>query len=91
MRTLGDGTVIVSVPAYLTAVGLDDLRIGVVVTLTLLGSAALTLTVGFGHTPTRAPRLRRLASLLMVATGIGFAACTSCCPLALVRSARSFV
>ena len=41
LRALGDGTISVILAAYLTAVGLDDLRIGVVVTLTLLGSAAL--------------------------------------------------
>ncbi|MEZ5341441.1 MAG: hypothetical protein R2706_08330 [Acidimicrobiales bacterium] len=33
--------------AYLTSIGLSETQIGVVVTGTLLGSAALTLYVGF--------------------------------------------
>jgi MFS family permease len=84
VRAFGDGVVSVVLAAYLAAVGLSDVRIGLVVTATLLGSAALTLVVGLrGH---RFPRRRllQLVSLLMVATGLGFAAATSFWPLALV-------
>ena len=53
VRALGDGVVSVVLAAYLTAVGLDANRIGIVITFTLLGSAALTLAVGL-----RAHRIR---------------------------------
>jgi MFS family permease len=84
LRALGDGIVSVVLAAYLLAIGLSDIRIGIVVTLTLLGSAALTLTVGLRAHAYPRRRLLRLVSLLMIATGIGFAAFTSFWPLALV-------
>lgn len=84
LRALGDGTISVVLAAYLTAVGLDETRIGVVIALTLLGSAALTLAVGLRAHAYPRRRLLRLVSLLMVATGVGFAAFTSFWPLAIV-------
>lgn len=84
LRAFGDGIVSVILAAYLTAVGLSDVRIGIVVTVTLLGSAALTLAVGLRAHAYPRRRLLRLVSLLMVATGIGFAAFTSFWPLAIV-------
>jgi predicted MFS family arabinose efflux permease len=84
IRALGDGTVSVVLAAYLTAVGLSDVRIGVVVTMTLLGSAALTLTVGLKAHAYPRRRLLRLVSGLMIATGVGFALFTGFWPLALV-------
>ena len=59
---------------YLAALGLSDTRIGVVVTATLLGSAALTLFVGLRAHRCRAARLLHCIALLMIATGLGFAA-----------------
>ena len=71
IRAFGDGVVSVVLASYLTALGLSDARIGVVVTATLLGSAALTLFVGLrGHRVGRR-RLLQLVSLLMIATGLG--------------------
>jgi MFS family permease len=84
LRALGDGLVSVVLASYLTAIGLSDLRIGIVVTATLLGSAALTLTVGFRAHAYPRRRLLQLVSLLMVATGLGFAAFTDFWPLAVV-------
>jgi predicted MFS family arabinose efflux permease len=84
LRALGDGIVSVILTGYLTAVGLSDLRIGIVVTVTLLGSAGLTLAVGLRAHAYPRRRLLRFVSLLMVATGIGFAAFTEFWPLALV-------
>ena len=84
IRALGDGLVSVVLAAYLAAVGLDETRIGIIVTLTLLGSAALTLGVGLKAHAYPRRRLLRLVSLLMIATGIGFAAFTGFWPLALV-------
>jgi predicted MFS family arabinose efflux permease len=84
VRAFGDGLVSVLLAVYLTAVGLSDVRIGVVITLTLLGSAALTLTVGLRAHAYPRRRLLQLVSLLMIATGLGLAAFTSFWPIALV-------
>ena len=84
VRALGDGLVSVVLAAYLTALGFSAIRIGVLVTVTLLGSAALTLAVGLRAHAYPRRRLLRLVSLLMIATGVGFAAFTSFWPLALV-------
>jgi predicted MFS family arabinose efflux permease len=84
IRALGDGLVSVVLAAYLTAVGLGEVRIGIVITATLLGSAALTLTVGLRAHAYPRRRLLRFASFLMIATGIGFAVFTDFWPLALI-------
>jgi predicted MFS family arabinose efflux permease len=84
LRALGDGIVSVILAGYLTAVGLSAKRIGVVITVTLLGSAALTLAVGLRAHAYPRRDLLRLVSLLMIATGIGFAVFTSFWPLAVV-------
>ena len=73
VRAFGDGFVSVLLPLHLSRLGFDGLRIGAVVTATLVGSAALTLAVGLlAHRTGRRLLLLR-ASALMVATGIGFA------------------
>jgi MFS family permease len=84
IRGFGDGLVSVVLAAYLTAVGLTNTEIGVVVTVTLLGSAALTLIVGLRAHAVHRRRLLQSVSILMIATGLGFAAFTSFWPLALV-------
>lgn len=77
IRAFGDGVVSVVLAGYLATIGLSGTRIGIVVAATLLGSALLTLGVGLrGHRLSRR-RLLLLVSLLMVATGLGFAAATS--------------
>ena len=62
---------------YLAAIGLSDARIGVIVTATLLGSAAMTLLVGLRAHHFARRRLLRFVSLVMIATGLGFAGVTS--------------
>jgi predicted MFS family arabinose efflux permease len=84
LRGLVDGLVSVLLVAYLGALGIGPVRIGVLVTGTLLGSAAVTLVVGLvGH---RWSRRRVLfgASLLMALTGLGFAAFSRFFPLLVV-------
>jgi MFS family permease len=84
IRAFGDGIVSVVLASYLAAVGLSDARIGIVVGATLLGSAFLTLAVGLrGHHIGRR-RLLQVVSLLLIATGLGFAAVTSFWPLLVV-------
>ena len=83
-RGFADGLASVLLASYLTRLGFSPLQIGAIVTATLLGSAGLMLAIGLaGH---RWPRRKVLlgASLLMLATGLGFYAATSFWPLFLV-------
>src|SRR5215470_15226056 len=73
-RGFGDGFAAIILPAYLIEIGFNPFQVGVVATAALLGSAALTLAMGF-----IAPRhdLRSLllaCALLMIATGIAMPA-----------------
>jgi MFS family permease len=77
LRGFVDGLVSVLLAGYLTRLGFTPLEVGAVVTGTLLGSAVLTMALGLaGH---RLERRRVLvgASLLMLATGVGFAGLTT--------------
>ena len=84
IRAFGDGLVSVVLSAYLVALGFSSARIGILVSVTLLGSAALTLAVGLRANAYPRRRLLRLVSLLMLTTGIGFAVFTGFWWLALV-------
>jgi predicted MFS family arabinose efflux permease len=84
VRAFGDGVVSVVLAGYLAALGLSDARIGLIVAATLLGSAALTLGVGLKGNHVARRRLLQLVSLLMILTGLGFAAATSFWPLLVV-------
>lgn len=84
MRSLADGCISVLLPAYLLALGFDALQVGVLTTATLLGSALLTLAVGFYGTHAGVRKLLLTTSLLMLATGIGFAAVSGFWPLMLI-------
>lgn len=84
LRAFGDGFVSVLLPLHLTNLGFSAVRIGVLTTATLLGSAALTLLVG--HFAGRWQRVDLLirASAVMIATGIGFALLDGFWPLLVV-------
>lgn len=73
LRDFGDGFVVLIVPFYLAARGLDASTIGVVATLGLLGSALSTIAIGIVSRRFGERALLIAASLLMVATGIAFA------------------
>ncbi|QQP89300.1 MFS transporter [Skermanella sp. TT6] len=84
MRSFADGFVALLLPIHLSRLGYGPAEVGLVATATLLGSAALTLGLGFaGH---RVPLGRALAgaALLMAATGAGFAGIEAFWPLLLV-------
>lgn len=71
-RGFGDGFAVIILPAYLSEIGFSPVEIGFVAAAALLGTALLTLSVGF-----LAPRydLRNLflaGAALMVCTGIAF-------------------
>lgn len=72
LRGFGDGFAIIILPAYMTALGFDAIAVGIVATASLLGTALLTLIVGW-----IAPRhdLRALLIFgagLMATTGLAF-------------------
>src|SRR6266700_7552203 len=72
LRGFGDGFAIIILPAYMTALGYGAVAVGIVATASLLGTALLTLVVGW-----IAPRhdLRALLLFgagLMVVTGLAF-------------------
>jgi len=72
LRGFGDGFAIIILPAYMTALGYDAAAVGLVATASLLGTALLTLVIGW-----IAPRfdLRALllfGAALMTATGLAF-------------------
>lgn len=84
LRSFADGFIAVVLPAYLLALGLGQLEVGVIGTAALLGSALATLAVGrWGHRFS-IRRLLLAAALLMAATGAGFASLSSLWPLLVV-------
>lgn len=84
LRAFGDGYVAILLPLHLGLRGLDALAIGAITTATLLGSALLTLALGFVAHRIRRRRLLLAAALLMTATGIGFVSFATFWPLLLV-------
>ncbi|HXO70847.1 MAG TPA: MFS transporter [Bradyrhizobium sp.] len=84
LRGFGDGFAILILPVYLTAIGFSPLEIGIVASASLLGTAALTLIVGF-----IAPRfeLRNLflaGAALIILTGLIFPWTETLAPVLLV-------
>src|ERR1700693_3413041 len=72
VRGFGDGFAIIILPAYLTSIGFSPGQIGVSASASLMGTALLTLAIGF-----IAPRhdLRTLllgGAALMACTGVAF-------------------
>jgi MFS family permease len=84
VRAFGDGFVSVLLPVYLLALGFDALAVGAVGAATLLGSATLTMLVGFQASRLGRKGLLLTASLLMAATGLAFATVHSFWPLLVV-------
>jgi len=74
LRDFGDGFVAVLLPVYLTTLGLGPLEVGMVATLALLGSALMTLGIGFLGSRGDHRLLLIGASGLMTATGLALAA-----------------
>jgi MFS family permease len=72
-RGIGDGVVSVLFPVHLAALGFVTVRAGIIATVTLLGSAAVTLGVGLLAGRHSRRWLLRRATILIVLTGLGFA------------------
>jgi MFS family permease len=73
--------------SYLSELGFSALQIGAIVTATLLGSAVVTLAAGLLSNRLDPYRVLSWATVLMLATGLGFAAVTDFWPLMLVAFA----
>jgi len=84
LRGFADGFVSVYLAAYLQLLGLSAFQVGAIVTATLAGSAALTLAVGLVAHRLSPRRVLLGATLLMLATGLGFALVTDFWPLVLI-------
>ena len=84
LRGFADGMVSILLASYLTDLGFSAGEVGVLITGTLLGSAALTLAVGILGARFSPRRVLLLACSLMLITGLGFASITSFWPLLLV-------
>ena len=81
VRAFADGLAALLLPIYLTRLGFGAFAIGAIVTVTLLGTALLTLAVGLIANRHSRRRLLLAAGLLMAATGAGFATVTAFWPL----------
>jgi MFS family permease len=77
LRGFADGFVSVILATYLTKLGYSPLQVGAIVTGTLLGSAALTLTTGLVAHRFELRALLIAAAVLMALTGVGFMAVTA--------------
>jgi MFS family permease len=84
VRGFVDGFVSVLLAQYLTALGFSPVQVGAIVTGTLIGSALLTLAFGLTAHRFALRHLLLVAALVMIATGVGFAAFTMFVPLFLV-------
>ena len=84
VRAFGDGFVSVLLPLHLATLGFGNARIGAIATATLVGSAVLTLFVGFVAHRWRRRALLVRAAALMIATGFGFAFVRDFWPLVVV-------
>jgi MFS family permease len=72
LRGFGDGFAIIILPAYMTALGYDAVAVGLVATASLLGTALLTLIVGWLSPGHDLRALMLSGAGLMVATGLAF-------------------
>jgi MFS family permease len=84
LRAFGDGFVALLLPIYLVELGFSPLTVGAFVTSTLIGTALLTLWVGWIANRYSRRLLLILAAVLMAATGAGFALITDFWPLLVI-------
>lgn len=73
-RGFGDGFAIIILPAYLSELGFGPFQIGIVASAALLGTAAVTLAIGFLAPGRDLRNLLLVAAFATVATGLAFQA-----------------
>src|SRR6516165_403003 len=84
VRAFGDGFVALLLPIYLVERGFSALAVGTIVTGTLVGTALMTLWVGWIANRYSRRLLLLTAAVLMVATGVGFVAVMGFWPLLVI-------
>jgi MFS family permease len=84
IRAFGDGYVALLLPIYLVELGYSPLAIGAIVTSTLIGTALLTLWVGWIANRHSRRLLLIAAAALMALTGAAFAMITNFWPLLII-------
>jgi MFS family permease len=84
LRGFGDGFVSLLLPFYLTLLGFSALEVGILITVTLLGAGAMTLTAGLIAHRYRSRSLLIAGSLLLVVAGTGIAAFSDFWPLLII-------
>src|SRR5580693_183073 len=72
LRAFADGFVALLLPIYLVDLGFSSLAIGSIVASTLIGTALLTLWIGWVAYRHSRRTLLLAAAALMAATGLGF-------------------
>jgi MFS family permease len=72
VRGFGDGFAVILLPAYLSAIGFGPVQIGFVAAASLLGTALLTLAIGFIASRHDLRNLLLGGALLMACTGLAF-------------------
>jgi len=72
LRGFGDGFAVLILPAYMTALGFDAAAVGIVATASLLGTALLTLVIGWIAPRFDLRALLLLGAALMTTTGLAF-------------------
>jgi MFS family permease len=84
VRAFGDGYVALLLPIYLVELGFSALAIGAIVTSTLIGTALLTLWIGWIANRHSRRVLLLAAAVLMALTGASFAVITDFWPLMVI-------
>src|SRR6266849_1597323 len=72
LRGFGDGFAVIILPAYLSAIGLGPIEIGLVATASLFGTAVFTLLIGLIAPRHDLRNMVLLGAALMVLTGVAF-------------------
>jgi MFS family permease len=86
LRAFCDGFTAILLPLYLFDLGFDATIVGVLSTVTLLGSAALTISVGLYAYRYALRTMLLAAALLMAATGLAFGFVESLLPLFVIAA-----
>lgn len=87
LRACCDGFTAILLPLYLFDLGFDATMVGILATATLLGSAALTISIGLYAYRYALRSLLLGASLLMAVTGLVFGTVDNLVPLFIVAAA----
>jgi MFS family permease len=84
LRGFGDGFAVIILPVYLLAIGLNPQQVGIVASASLLGTAGLTLLIGFVAHRYDLRNLFLLGAVLTIITGLAFPMAAAFAPVLLV-------